>query len=142
MIDRSQVDARLTVDEGREDHIYRDSLGYWTGGVGHLLDPKLGAKLSVATIALWLDEDVADALAIAETFPWFTTLDPPRQNVIVCLCFNLGDKFCQFHQTHAAIAAGDFSAAASHLLDSAWAKQVQPSRRDAYARILRTGTWE
>lgn len=142
MIDRGQVDARLTADEGRKDQLYRDSLGYWTGGIGHLLDPQLGAKLSNATIALWLDEDVADALAIAESFPWFAGLDAPRANVIACLCFNLGDRFCQFHQMHAALAAGDFDGAADQLLNSRWAKQVQPSRRDAYVRILRTGIWE
>lgn len=139
----ARVRWRLSLDEGRVPRVYPDSRGYLTAGVGHLLDSQQGAKpISDQVIDIWLAEDVADAFALAAAYPWFAALNDARQDVILCLCFNLGNRFQKFVQTHAAIAAGDFSAAADHLLDSLWAKQVGPTRSQLYARILKTGVWE
>ena len=36
--DRATLKARLRLEEGEVLHAYQDSLGWWTIGVGHLID--------------------------------------------------------------------------------------------------------
>lgn len=36
----------LETDEGRVPHAYQDHLGYWTIGVGHLIDKRKGGGLT------------------------------------------------------------------------------------------------
>ena len=42
-MDRDKLIEELRADEGEKLVAYRDHLGYWTIGVGHLIDPAKGA---------------------------------------------------------------------------------------------------
>jgi lysozyme len=88
-----------------------------------------------------LDQDVAAAIHDAGTFPWWQTLDPVRQAVIVELCFNLGlPKLQKFERTIAAIQNREYQKASRMLLQSKWATQVGPRRSGRLATMLETGT--
>lgn len=130
--------AQLRVDEGLVEHAYLDSEGYWTIGVGRLIDKRRGGRLRPDEIALMLDNDIADAERDARVlFPAFDTLSANRRAVLVNFCFNLGrERAAGFHQFRAAVADGDFERAADAMLDSKWAGQVGP-RAQRLAKQMR-----
>ena len=131
----------LATEEGEVLHAYQDSLGYWTIGVGHLIDNRRGGRISKRISRLILAEDMAIPLAAAETYPWFAALSDARQAVIVSMIFQLGSVgFAGFRATIAALAAGDYEAAGERMLASLWARQT-PARARRMAEMMRTGNW-
>lgn len=122
---REDVRAALERDEGRVPYVYQDSEGYWTIGVGHLVDKRVGGRLPEHIIEALLEHDIEQAVAEARVFWWFEGLSDARKAVVVNMLFNLGlSKFRGFKRTIAAIERGDFEEAAREMLDSRWAVQV------------------
>ena len=76
--------------EGVVPHAYQDSRGYWTIGVGRLIDKELGGGLSDDEVDYLLTNDINRCIEEAETYPWFAGLSEPRQAVVISLLFNLG----------------------------------------------------
>lgn len=123
-MDLQKTMAQIARHEGTVPHAYQDSLGYWTIGVGHLIDKRLGGRLPEHIIAALLLHDVTEAEEMAKKLPWYKDLSEPRKGVIVNLYFNMGPKFDKFVNTQAAMARGDWEAAAQGLEQSLWARQV------------------
>lgn len=135
--DLDALKQQLVRHEGFKLKVYFDSLGIPTIGVGRNLRDK---GISATTATQMLDEDIAECLTDLGTFAWFADLDPIRQRALVDLRFNLGpSRLRGFRQLLDACARGDFAAASRELLDSRWARQVQPRRRDTLVRQLRDG---
>lgn len=152
-MNHDQVESRLRSDEGYETIVYPDTRGNPTAGIGHKIVPadmlSLGDRVSAGRIEAWFTADYAAAVKAACAYDWFGGLNDARQQLIVCLEFNMGPHvFGEFHETQREIAAGDFESAAAALLDSAWASEVDPhgngpnTRGGIYANILRTGVWQ
>lgn len=129
-----RLKKELTLHEGVEKKIYKDTLGYLTGGIGHLLTKeelksfKLGDKVSQAQMDEWFEQDIAIAINRAKSIlgeQAFEALSDNRQNLMVNLAFNLGNKLGQFVNTLRAIRTGRWQAAHDGLLNSLWAKQVK-----------------
>jgi lysozyme len=132
----TQLQQDLRADEGDRATAYRDSLGVLTIGVGH----NLGVPLSPRARQVIFDDDCADALVACQRSPWWAALDPTRQVAVANLMFNLGpEKFATFRRMVGALRAGDYPRAAAELLDSRWATQVQPSRRDRLVTMIQVG---
>ncbi len=132
----------LRVDEGYEAQPYKDTLGYWTIGVGHFIGRDLyKMALSDRVIRAMLEEDIETAWAdvvkiFGELVDQWTY---PRQLALLNLSFNLGgSKLSQFHNTIAAIKENRWEDAATHLGKSLWAKQVK-SRSVRVIHMVRTG---
>lgn len=140
MSHRDIVRAQLRVDEGTVDHAYMDSEGFYTIGVGRLIDKRRGGRLRPDEIALMLENDIADAERDARVlFPSFESLSANRRAVLVNMAFNLGrERLAAFNNVRQAIAAGDFERAADEMLDSKWAGQVGP-RAQRLAKQMREG---
>lgn len=145
--DEVKLRAELSRDEGRIPHAYYDSLGYWTIGVGHLIDKRKGGYLREHIIDLILDDDIADAVAhLDQHLPWWRTLSDARQRVLINMTFNLGigtatpprKGLLAFQNTLAAIKTGDWDRAASGMLNSLWARQVG-KRAERLAKMMRDG---
>jgi lysozyme len=102
---------------------YRDSLGVLTIGVGRNL---YGRGLSKMECMYLLNNDLIDSEKdLDKALPFWRTLTPLRQLVLVEMMFNLGlGRFNTFHNMKAAIKAGNYSNAADEMLKSKWAKQV------------------
>lgn len=141
-MNREKLKAQLRLQEGDVPYAYQDSLGYWTIGVGHLIDKRLGGKLHPRVIDLQLEIDIDAAHIDAAADPWFSDLDDVRQNVVVNLVFNMGkERWAQFVNTKAAFARKDFEAAAQGLEKSKWYTQVG-NRAKTLVRQLRTGEYQ
>jgi lysozyme len=128
--------------EGVVPHAYQDSRGYWTIGVGRLIDKELGGGLSDDEVDYLLANDINRCIEEAQTYPWFAGLSEPRQAVVISLLFNLGKpRWDGFQKAQAAIAAGDMAEASRQLLDSKWARQVG-QRAYEMAAQLESGEWK
>ena len=131
---------------------YTDSVGHWTVGVGHNcdawpLDPDQwegDGVISPETCDDLLSADIARCMGplVAACTPWFQTLDPVRQAVLVDMAFNLGpEKLLTWHHTIGCVAAGDYEGAATNMMASEpWASQVG-KRATELASMMRSGEW-
>lgn len=138
------IAAMLKRDEGVRESAYQDSLGYWTIGVGRLIDGRKGGKLKPDEIDYLLRNDIAEVESFAARLPWFHELNEARQAVILNMLFNLGpepfdaDGYKDWPIFVKQIQAGDFDAAADNMLKTLWARQVG-ARAGRLAQIMRTG---
>jgi len=139
-VDHDKLRAELTRDEGDIPHAYQDSLGYWTIGIGHLIDKRKGGKLSDAARKFIFEEDLAEKMAdLDKHLPWWRELSDARQRVLVNMCFNLGiGGLLGFKNTLAFIKAGEYKKAAAGMLNSLWAKQVG-ARATRLAKMMEEG---
>jgi lysozyme len=133
------ADRILTEEEGVEPAVYKDSRGFWTIGVGALVDPSVkGAGLCEAAIAAQLDFDKAQAVTDANAIPGFSDCNDVQQAAIISMCFQLGALL--WPNFREALAAKNYPAARAAALDSRWATQTaQRAHREAY--MLGTGKW-
>jgi lysozyme len=135
---------QLKRDEGVRPAAYQDHLGFWTIGVGRLIDGrKAGAGLRMKEIEQMLANDIAEReQALRLSLPWFDSLDEPRQAVLVNMAFQLGMAgLMQFKDTLRLVREGDYDAAAAAMLQSKWAAQT-PERAKRVAKQMETGTWQ
>lgn len=139
-MNREILKNMLRNHEGLVMHAYQDSLGYWTIGVGRLIDQRKGGGISIAEAMFMLDNDikkVEDDLDVH--IPWWRTMDETRQLVIADMCFNLGiGNLLDFKNTLAAMKDGRYDDAAKGMLDSKWAGQVG-KRATHLAEMMRDG---
>jgi lysozyme len=129
----------LSEEEGRIPYAYRDSEGFLTIGVGCLIDPRKGGRLCDEAIDVQLEHDLKAARERAAALSGFDQCNDVRQAVLVSMCFQLGD-LQDWPNFRKALSVGDYEGAASHGLDSLWAKQT-PSRAQRQMRMLRSGEW-
>lgn len=143
-VDLKQLQDFIAKHEGYRDHVYRDSRGFPTAGIGHLLTGgnwQIGQKVSAAQITAWFKADVASAITGAKQSlgGTYDKLDDARKMVVIDMVFNLGSAgFGSFHQTIAAIKSAHYAQAATNMLQSLWAKQVG-HRATEDAAIMRSG---
>ncbi|MBV8061446.1 MAG: glycoside hydrolase family protein [Alphaproteobacteria bacterium] len=142
-MDQDLLIAELRADEGEKLTAYLDSLGLWTVGVGHLIDPKRGADpapfgvdlrgggiITSAQSAMLLEVDIKHkSEELDEKLPWWRNLTDNRQRVIMNMAFQMGvDGLMKFRHALMAMQNGDFNEAKRQMLDSDWAKHQTPQR--------------
>ncbi len=158
---------QLLRDEGLRLRPYLDTEGKVTIGVGRCIDTNpftvdeiaaiCGAPLSHDAAVEWietrgitrdhalmlLDRDIATTeRALLDAQPWMgTDLDEIRRAAMINMAFNLGVAGVgRFRRMLLALRGGMWSAAASEMLDSRWARQVG-ARAERLARQVETGEW-
>ena len=115
----------LMRDEGLKLTAYKDSLGYFTIGVGHLLGTtQRMSEITTAEAFALLEADVAEAAYRVKGLFGDLELDPVRLRALTNMAFNLGNRLGDFKHFIAAVKAGDWLAAGQNMSDSLWAKQV------------------
>lgn len=140
------------LDEGVRAVPYRDSKGFWTVGIGHLIGESLqDLKLSQKIIEQMFQEDLAIAIREAHLVvgvSFFSRMTSARQIALVSMLFTLGrNKFLKFEKTIDAMKREDWAAVAVEILRSKWAADVDPLRRDDAGRddriayMFRTGEY-
>ena len=133
--------------EGYEHDAYPDPISAdgkpFTIGVGHT-GPEVheGLRWTDAQIDAALDADMAEAIeAAARTFPWFHTLNEPRQAVLVGMIFQMGlAGTLKFVNTLEDMSEGRWLDAANGIRSSKWAKQTKMRAR-LLAAQLQSGSW-
>jgi lysozyme len=139
----SNLEDQLRRDEGEKLSAYQDNLGYWTIGVGRLIDVRKGGGLTKEESAYLLNNDICrKSREVKDALPWFGKLDEVRQGVLLNMAFQLGTEgMLKFKNTLAMIEAGRYEAAAESMRNSLWANQT-PARADRLATQMRTGAWQ
>jgi lysozyme len=139
-VNLSDLKAQLRRHEGVIDHAYQDSEGYWTIGVGRLIDERKGGKLRPDEIDYLLENDLKFLMAdLDRVLPWWRELSENRQLVIADMVFNMGLKgLMGFRKALQAVQEGRWADAAREMLDSRWAAQVG-SRAIRLADMMEVG---
>ena len=146
----SILKAQLSRDEGRELKAYRDSNGYWTIGVGHLLgsSPRM-SSITDAECDTLLAADVEVAIRSLQAVfgSVIGIIDPPRFHALVNMMFNRGEEHVRQSTTITpAIKAAlvlpsldsGWKAVSDAILASPWAQQIG-QRAVRLAKQLETG---
>jgi len=130
---------QLSRDEGRRPHVYTDTVGKLTAGVGRNISD---VPFSDDEIDLMLSNDIARARAALAPLAWYAALDEVRQGAIENMAFNLGvSGLLHFPHMIAALAHQDWQTAADEMRTSMWATQVGPRASRLEQQIL-TGEWQ
>lgn len=157
------IEEQLKIDEGCKLTIYRDHIGYWTIGIGHLIkrDSTISreeairllerelttyatkGRITPAEQSYLFAQDLAavqTGIAHSSFYSVYQTLDPVRQSSIQNMCFQLGVLgVSKFKKMWAALARQDYQTAYKEGLDSTWFKQT-PNRSKRVMETLRTGS--
>jgi len=133
---------QLIRDERLILHAYPDSEGFWTIGVGRMIDLRKGGGISHDEAIFLLQNDVLHVTGqLAETFPWTQALDEARRGALLNMAFNMGiHGLAEFHHMLGALEQADYETAAQEMLSSKWAQQVG-ARAERLAEQMRTGQW-
>lgn len=137
------VAQQIEREEGRRRCTYQDHLGFWTIGVGRLIDGRKGGGLTDDEIDYLLANDIRRKTdQVRAALPWFDQLSEPRQAVLIGMAFQLGiGGLLGFKTTLGHIAAGRWHDAAAGMLASRWAHQT-PARAKRMADQIATGEWQ
>lgn len=113
----------ITKHEGVRLHIYKDSIGTNTIGVGHNLDDN---GISLAAAQFILEEDIENAVSeLKDIFEEWEELPDTVRAVLTDMMFNMGyNRFSGFKKMIAAIRIKDYKIAAREAKNSKWCKQV------------------
>lgn len=138
------IESILKIDEGYRNGVYKDSLGYWTIGVGHFIGRDL-EKLTLPdeVIDLLLDMELkeveSDIQSLFKRKPGGWT--KAREDALKSMRFNLGKSgFVKFKNTLKHVKAGNWKLSAESARDSLWFKQVK-SRGERLCYMLETGEY-
>lgn len=125
---------------------YKDTVGLWTIGVGHLLGETLPEKYKNG-----ITQEECDALyekdfqkhknEVDVHIPWAQGLDDLRYAVLINMAFNLGiNGLMKFKNTLKNVKEGCYGCAARGMLLSKWAVQVK-GRATELSEQMKTGKW-
>lgn len=137
-----QITQQLRRDEGEVLHAYQDSLGYWTIGIGCLIDKRKGGGITKEESEyLFLNRLRLKMAELDAMIPWWRTLDEPRQGVLLNMAYQMGvDGLLGFVNTLRLIRDGLYEAAADAMLKSKWYVQT-PHRAERLSTQMRKGEW-
>ena len=140
---KSELTRQLKGDEGTVPHAYQDHLGFWTIGVGRLIDERRGGGLKPHEIDYLLRNDIDERIdELTRRLPWFQNLDDARRGVLLNMSFQLGvNGLMAFKNTLRFVESGEYESAARNMLLSTWADQT-PARSKRRAEQMRTGQWQ
>ena len=123
--------------EGWADHVYRDSVGVLTCGIGHALHE--GSQVPPSVVEAFFQQDMRNT--IDDYLLLKFQLDDVRRAVILNMLFNLGlNRFAKFKRLIKALRAEQWAECKKEMLDSIWADQVG-KRATELAEMMHTGEW-
>lgn len=136
------IESQLTRDEGNIPYAYQDHLGFWTIGVGFLVDKKKNAGLYPEEIQFILTNRINKIKAeLNKRLSWFGKLDEVRQGALINMAYQLGiDGLLKFKKFIAFMQVGQYEKASVEMLDSLWARQT-PDRAKRLSIQIKTDVW-
>lgn len=132
--------------EGLRNKPYKDSLGLWTVGVGHLigdgktLPASMNREFSQQEIMAMFEEDFSKHYAIAQQTPGWDKANNIGKGAMIDLAFNMGQWWNKFPNTAKALAAGDWNGASAGLRNSNWFSQVKGRAETVTGMIEQAGS--
>ena len=136
---RLRLRSQLERDEGRKNHMYPDSRGVLTIGIGHNLRDRPISDRAVDQI--FEDDLLETEKELVAGIPWVTDLTGARYGVVMNMAYNLGVQgLLGFHDMLAALKDSNWERAADAMRDSKWSEQVGP-RATRLERQMISGEW-
>lgn len=141
-LDRAAMRRDLEAEEGRVKHAYQDHMGFWTIGVGRLIDKRKGGRLRDFEIDYLLNNDIDATVLELErrVLAWQTVKhDDVRARAIVSMAFQMGvDGLLGFKNSLAYLERQQWDLAGANLRKSAWYQQT-PRRAERVIRMIESG---
>lgn len=130
----------LTKEEGFVNHAYQDHMGYWTIGIGRMIDERRGGGITREEAEYLLSNDIWRVKTqLNEQLHWWQDLDIVRRAVLAAMVFQMGMKgLLSFKNTLRYVESGQYEKAAWNMRQSAWARQT-PARAERCAMAMETG---
>jgi lysozyme len=137
-LDMTKLQQNLQADEGFMKSAYQDHLGFWTIGIGTLIDERKNAGITLDEANYLLRNRINKNLKELDSrIPWWREHPEHVQRALANMAYQLGpDGLLNFKDTLALIKAGKYSQAAGEALKSLWAKQT-PSRAKKVTDLMR-----
>lgn len=138
----THLTADLREDEGEILHAYLDHLGFWTIGVGVLIDERRGGGITADESAYLLANRISSKSAeLAARLPWFAGLDQVRKCALLNMAYQLGvDGLLKFRASLTLMRIGQYKAAGEELKNSKWFQQT-PARARRVIESIQTGKY-
>lgn len=134
------LERLLEKHKGLKLKVYRCPAGKWTIGIGRNLEDS-GISREEAFYLLRNDLKHRQRL-LEERVHFWGCLSSARKAVLIDMAINLGVRgLLGFRRMLVAMERDDYQVAATEMLDSLWAKQVQPDRVNRLTTMMRTGRW-
>jgi lysozyme len=122
--------------EGMKTHLYKDSLGNLTIGIGYEIQSR---GLPVPVINHLCDEDINYHDGMLAKHLWYQVLNKARKAVLLDMAFNLGQHgLMSLDRFITALQDKNYNAASEIMLEYEWAKQVK-ERAIEDAKIMKSG---
>lgn len=139
-MDISRIAQELVRDEGFVSHGYQDHLGYWTIGIGRLIDKRRGGGITYEEALYLLHNDIVRiSEELHQKLDFFVSLDEMRKMALINMAFQLGiHGLMEFSNMLVSLKKGDFKQAYHDALDSRWARQT-PRRAKRVATMIKEG---
>ena len=152
----------LQIDEGLDLQLYKDTLGYYTIGIGHLVSKNPAFSNAVLILNNQLGRSTNGVITRDEAISLFNQdvetakqslqtvglgnllnyLSPIRQAALINMSFQLGAKgVANFKNSMSLLAKGQWDEAAENLKQSNWYRQTT-NRANRVIETFRTGTWD
>lgn len=134
-----KLEDDLVNDEGLVLHAYQDHLGFWTIGVGTLIDKRKGGGITRAEAMMLLQNRLGSFFArMDKDMPWWRDQPEPVQRALANMAYQMGvDGLLGFKNTLKLIQDGQYTAAADNAMLSKWAKQT-PARAKRVTDLIRS----
>ncbi len=134
------IEELLLREEGFVSHAYRDHLGYWTIGIGRLIDKEKGGGITqVEAFYLLLNDVDKIKTKLNGKLPWWRDLDDTRRTILISMAYQMGvDGLLSFKNTLRYVRKGEWKKAANGMRASKWARQT-PGRAERMARAMESG---
>jgi len=137
------LEKRIIENEGYRNKIYKDTRGFPTIGVGHLVTEndefEEGKEYSKEILMTVFRKDVAKAEEGAKKLiGHIEGLHPEAKNLIIEMVFQMGTSgVSKFAKMLLALEEKNYKEAAVQMLDSRWARQT-PQRCQRMAKMMET----
>lgn len=135
-----QLIRELEREEGCVLHAYKDHLGFWTIGIGRLIDERRGGGITRAEADYLKRNDVIRVYQeLDQKLPWWRRLSPVRQRALANMAFQMGlTRLLKFTTSLGHIENGRWGEAANSLSRTLWAQQT-PARAARVIHMLEHG---
>lgn len=135
----TNLEQDLESDEGFRAAVYKDSEGYWTIGIGTLVDARKGGGITLEEARYLLSNRLSAKFAEMDSkMAWWRQQPEPVQRALANMAYQMGvDGLLGFKNTLALIQAGKYAEAADNALKSKWAQQT-PNRAKRVTDLIRS----
>lgn len=138
-VNMAQLEKDLDRDEGFVPHAYQDHLGFWTIGIGRLIDKRKGGGITREEAYYLLRNTLAEKMKEMDArLSWWRNHPEPVQRALVNMAYQLGvPGLTKFTNTLTLIQARKYNEAADNAMKSLWATQT-PERAKRVTDLIRS----